>query len=141
DRHRDLGGETIDELGENRPLVVEVQVISAARDPRLRHDVVDGGLMVASLGEYAAGSAQYLLPSLLSSQGRGAGLGTTAGHSARTSPRTIPLLGSGEKTRARAVTTIFWAILGVQMAISPARRRFPSAGTCWLKTKTASTPI
>src|SRR5690606_15815250 len=53
----------IDELGEDRALVLEVEIEGPARDARPRDDVVDGGVVVTAPRENIAGCSQDLLAS------------------------------------------------------------------------------
>ena len=54
DRHRERGEEAIHQIREHRTFVLEVEVEGATRDAGLGHDVVDGGRVVAALGEHVA---------------------------------------------------------------------------------------
>lgn len=65
DALRDAREEPIDELLEDRPLVLEVEIERPARDLGTRDDVVDLRLVVPLLGEDVAGAIEDLRASLL----------------------------------------------------------------------------
>jgi hypothetical protein len=64
DRHRQFRERPIDNLFEDRALVLEVEIERAARDAGSRDDVFDLGRVIAPLREYVARVLQQLLSSL-----------------------------------------------------------------------------
>jgi hypothetical protein len=62
DGHADLGERAVDDLLEDRALVLEVQVKRAPRDQGGRDDVLDLGLVVTAARKHVAGMVQDLLP-------------------------------------------------------------------------------
>src|ERR1019366_5355567 len=64
DRHPDVGERAIDDLLEDRALVLEIQVKRAARDAGFGHDLVDLRVGIAPPREDLAGGVQDTLPPL-----------------------------------------------------------------------------